>query len=178
MNPIPCPHCDGHGSYPVPNPKRNDPFRTDPFPCERCNSTGYVNYEEAIRDLEAPGTSIAEGRSYGSGSGGCPSEDFGESGGLCNGAAPDGNAIRGQREGYDPDEIIPISTSDPEHPYSGHSSLWPSGSLASFTEELAAQLAAMPHHRQAMVLAFPNGVDARELAANTVRAMEERGIRV
>jgi len=40
------------------------------------------------------------------------------------------------------------------------------------TDELARQLAQKPHHFQAMVAAFPNGVYARELAVSLARKME------
>lgn len=44
-----------------------------------------------------------------------------------------------------------------------------------FMDELyARQLAAMPHHRQAVILAFPHGCDARELAGSVVKEMEDK----
>ena len=63
------------------------------------------------------------------------------------------------------------------HLQTGSQSVSPSG-LDLFKDEHAAQLSAMPHHRQAQVLAFPHGLDARELAASTVRKMEEQGIQL
>lgn len=45
-----------------------------------------------------------------------------------------------------------------------------------FAEEYDRQLAALPHHRQSVVLAMPGGYEARELAAATLRALSERGI--
>ena len=47
-----------------------------------------------------------------------------------------------------------------------------------FTEENAAQLARLPHQQQMEILTCPAGTLARELAASTIRALEENGIRV
>lgn len=54
----------------------------------------------------------------------------------------------------------------------------PAAELLLFRDEMADQLSRMPHHRQAQVLAFPQGLDARQLAADTVLAMEQKGVRV
>jgi len=44
-----------------------------------------------------------------------------------------------------------------------------------FTEEYDRQLAALPHHRRATVLSMPGGYEARQLAANVARTLEEKG---
>lgn len=49
------------------------------------------------------------------------------------------------------------------------------GREPNLTDELAAKLSAMPHHRQAMIVAFPHGVDARQFAADFVLSLERSG---
>jgi len=45
-----------------------------------------------------------------------------------------------------------------------------------FMDEYSRQLAGLPHHAQAAVLAMPGGLQARQLVAHVLAIMEERGI--
>lgn len=47
---------------------------------------------------------------------------------------------------------------------------------AAFEQEWARQLAALPGHRQAEILALPASLGARELAASAIEALEENGV--
>ena len=47
-----------------------------------------------------------------------------------------------------------------------------------FTDEVRRRLHALPHWQQAEICAFPGGELARELAAKTLLAFEEKGIRL